>query len=446
MSQVYDFIGIGLGPFNLSLAALSEPQDDVSALFLERRASFDWHPGMMLDDVTLQTPFMSDLVTMADPTSPYSFLNYAKQQGKLYSFYIRESFFLLRKEYNQYCQWVSQSLDSVRFNHNVTSVTYDEQHDYYVVNAKVASDDDYEQARRQTFYARHLVLGTGPVPYIPECARGKSDNIIHSGDYLRRKADLESGSSVAIIGGGQSAAEIYHDLLHNQHSDSPYLYWLTGSDRYFPLEYTKLTLEMTSPEYVDYFYQLPASKRDSLNQHQKNLYKGINGDLINQIFDLLYQKNLDGPVRTTLKTHSRLTAVQRNQSSLALTFRHWQLEQDFQINADYVVLATGFSHASPGFLQPLKSHLKFDARQRFAVSRDYAIDRAQCRVFVQNAEAHTHGFVTPDLGMACYRNSVILNKIAGREVYPVEQHIAFQTFGLDDVEVISNSQRDEDAA
>ncbi|WP_137168156.1 lysine N(6)-hydroxylase/L-ornithine N(5)-oxygenase family protein [Salinimonas lutimaris] len=446
MSQVYDFIGIGLGPFNLSLAALSEPQEDVSALFLERRPSFDWHPGMMLDDVTLQTPFMSDLVTMADPTSPYSFLNYAKQQGKLYSFYIRESFFLLRKEYNQYCQWVSQSLDSVRFNHNVTSVTYDEQHDYYVVNTKVASDHEYEQAQRQTFYARHLVLGTGPVPYIPECARGKSANIIHSGDYLRRKAELESASSVAIIGGGQSAAEIYHDLLHNQHDDSPYLYWLTGSDRYFPLEYTKLTLEMTSPEYVDYFYQLPASKRDSLNQHQKNLYKGINGDLINQIFDLLYQKNLDGPVRTTLKTHSRLTAVQRNQTSLALTFRHWQLEQDFQINADYVVLATGFAHSAPGFLQPLKAHLNYDAKQRFAVSRDYAIDRAQCRVFVQNAEAHTHGFVTPDLGMACYRNSVILNKIAGREVYPVEQQVAFQTFGLDDVEIISNPQRDEDAA
>jgi lysine N6-hydroxylase len=48
---------------------------------------------------------------------------------------------------------------------------------------------------------------------------------------------------------------------------------------------------------------------------------------------------------------------------------------------------------------------------------------------VQNAELHTHGFVTPDLGMAAYRNSCILRDILGREVYPVERSIAFQEFG-----------------
>jgi lysine N6-hydroxylase len=50
-------------------------------------------------------------------------------------------------------------------------------------------------------------------------------------------------------------------------------------------------------------------------------------------------------------------------------------------------------------------------------------------IFVQNAELHTHGFVTPDLGMAAYRNSCILREITGREVYPVERTIAFQEFG-----------------
>lgn len=92
-NQPYDFIAIGLGPFNLSLACLSEPLEDVKSLFLEQRSEFDWHPGMMLEGVTLQTPFMSDLVTMADPTSQYSFLNYAKLNNRLYPFYIRESFF-----------------------------------------------------------------------------------------------------------------------------------------------------------------------------------------------------------------------------------------------------------------------------------------------------------------------------------------------------------------
>ena len=69
----------------LALASSSDP-DEVEYYarllgverFLEAKTSFSWHPGMMLDGVHLQTPFMADLVTMADPTSPFSFLAYAK--------------------------------------------------------------------------------------------------------------------------------------------------------------------------------------------------------------------------------------------------------------------------------------------------------------------------------------------------------------------------------
>ncbi|KKL66993.1 hypothetical protein LCGC14_2139420, partial [marine sediment metagenome] len=130
---IYDVIGIGLGPFNLSLACLTAPLEGVSSLFLDKNAEFNWHPGMMLPEVSLQTPFMSDLVTLADPTSPYSFLNYIKQQGRLYSFYIRENFFLLRQEYNQYCQWATQQLPNLRFNSEVQHVEYSQDSDIYIV-------------------------------------------------------------------------------------------------------------------------------------------------------------------------------------------------------------------------------------------------------------------------------------------------------------------------
>ncbi len=117
--HIHDLVGIGLGPFNLSLACLSSSIDSLDAVFFDRNSEFNWHPGMMLEDAHLQTPFMADLVTLADPTHPLSFLNYAKCQGKLYSFYIRENFFLLRKEYNQYCQWAAEQLDNVHFGHEV---------------------------------------------------------------------------------------------------------------------------------------------------------------------------------------------------------------------------------------------------------------------------------------------------------------------------------------
>ena len=39
------------------------------------------------------------------------------------------------------------------------------------------------------------------------------------------------------------------------------------------------------------------------------------------------------------------------------------------------------------------------------------------------------GYLPPDLGQACYRNSIIIREILGREYYPVERSMAFQRFG-----------------
>ncbi len=91
--HTYDVVGIGLGPFNLGLAALTHELTDLDGVFLEARDEFSWHPGMMLEGATIQVPFMADLVTMADPTSRFGFLNHLKQIGRLYPFYIRESFY-----------------------------------------------------------------------------------------------------------------------------------------------------------------------------------------------------------------------------------------------------------------------------------------------------------------------------------------------------------------
>jgi lysine N6-hydroxylase len=56
---------------------------------------------------------------------------------------------------------------------------------------------------------------------------------------------------------------------------------------------------------------------------------------------------------------------------------------------------------------------------------------------------HTHGFVTPDLGMACYRNSYIIKEITGIEHYAIETKIAFQEFGVAASEVIESNVFEE---
>ncbi len=40
-NQVFDLIGIGIGPFNLGLAALSQTIPGLKALFLDQTEAFD---------------------------------------------------------------------------------------------------------------------------------------------------------------------------------------------------------------------------------------------------------------------------------------------------------------------------------------------------------------------------------------------------------------------
>ncbi|WP_432094069.1 lysine N(6)-hydroxylase/L-ornithine N(5)-oxygenase family protein [Streptomyces sp. bgisy100] len=427
MSTPHDFIAIGLGPFNLGLACLTEPIDELDGVFLESKPDFDWHSGMLLETSTLQTPFMSDLVTLADPTSPYSFLNYLKESGHLYSFYIRENFYPLRSEYNDYCRWAAARLSSVRFSHTVTSVEYDAADEVYVVHA-----DDLAAGERRTFRAERLVLGTGTPPYVPESCRGLGGDLIHNSRYLDSKDTLQSKDSITIVGSGQSAAEIYYDLLQDIDAHGYELTWVTRSPRFFPLEYTKLTLEMTSPEYVDYYHALPETTRDRLVTSQKNLYKGINSELIDEIFDLLYIKNRRGPCPTRLLTNTALTGTTYDEAAGAYTLGLRQEEQgtDFALTTQGLVLATGYRYEVPRFLAPVTDRIAWDAQGRYDVARNHSIDHGGNGIFLQNAAAHTHSITAPDLGMGAYRNSAIIREMLGREVYPVEKRIAFQEFGV----------------
>ncbi|MEU9210227.1 SidA/IucD/PvdA family monooxygenase [Streptomyces sp. NPDC048415] len=415
-TRVHDFVGIGLGPFNLGLACLTEPIAELDGVFLESKPTFEWHSGMFLEGAHLQTPFMSDLVTLADPTSPYSFLNYLKESGRLYAFYIRENFYPLRVEYDDYCRWAANKLTNVRFSTTVTEVTYEE--GVYVVRTGAG----------ESFRARHLVLGTGTPPYIPEACAGLGGDFLHNSRYVHHRQELQRKESITLVGSGQSAAEIYYDLLSEIDVHGYQLNWVTRSPRFFPLEYTKLTLEMTSPEYIDYFHALPEPTRYRLRSEQKGLFKGIDGDLINEIFDLLYQKNLAGPVPTRLLTNSSLNTARYDDGAYTLGLRQQEQGKDYELRSQGLILATGYQYAEPEFLKPVRDRLRYDSHGNFDVARNYAIDTTGRGVFLQNAGVHTHSITSPDLGMGAYRNAYIIRELLGTEYYPVEKTIAFQEF------------------
>jgi lysine N6-hydroxylase len=431
---VLDFIAIGLGPFNLSLACLAEPIRDLRGLFLERSEDFDWHPGMLIDDTTLQNPFLADLVSLADPKSKFSFLNYCKQEGKLYAYYIRERFYLSRAEYNRYCKWAIRQLSSIAFGSHVERVEYVEsagERGHYVVSGR-----HVRTGKPFTHRAARLVVGVGSVPQLPACCDEAREHCIHSAHYVARKRELQQKRSIAVIGSGQSAAEIFHDLLKESDEHGYALTWITRSPRFFQMENTKLTLEMISPDYIDYFYNLPDGVRESIIARQDSLYKGVNASLINQIYDLLDDRRSRGCNSARLITNSELTGCHYDHSDDRFHLRFVQRDEGVQYThaTDGAIFATGYGQNVPGFIDGIRERIRWDDKGRYLPSRNYAIDVNGRDIFVQNAGLHSHGLTNPDLGMSCYRNSCILRELTGVEHYKIERRIALQDFSVPDTE------------
>src|SRR5699024_10119129 len=89
----------------------------------------------------------------------------------------------------------------------------------------------------------------------------------------------------------------------------------------------------------------------------------------------------------------------------------------------------GYRSQVPEFLTPLGEEVRLDSHGRLDVSRHYTIND-EGTIHVVGGEEHTHGVTAPDLGFGPWRASVVLAAVTGREPYPIENRIAFQTFGV----------------
>ncbi|MBO8164006.1 MAG: lysine N(6)-hydroxylase/L-ornithine N(5)-oxygenase family protein [Brevibacillus sp.] len=436
MSSVFDVVGIGIGPFNLGLAALLEKVPEIKAVFFEQKPRFEWHGGMLIEGTTLQVPFFADLVTMADPTHPLSFLNYLHEQGRLYHFYFLERFHVPRREYSHYCQWAAEHLDTCRFGCEVTDVRLHREGEEEWFSVAVA---DHESGRSMNVLSRHLVLGVGSVPFVADRFQHLPENdVFHSAHFLDRLDRCRQAKSITIIGSGQSAAEIFLHLLQEQGEYGYRLDWFTRSAGFFPMEYSKLGLEHFSPDYTRYFYGLPQQKKDVIRAGQDLLYKGISAQTIADIYDSLYEATVAGKrpaVRLLANTEVREVRAGRNENGTYYHLSCHHVEQGtwFAHDSEVVILATGYRHVVPDCIRPLHSLIRRDSLGRYEVEADYRLtlrEKVNNRIYIQNGELHTHGVGAPDLGLGAYRNSVIINSLTGREVYPVRPRNVFQQFGI----------------
>ncbi|KAB1145680.1 SidA/IucD/PvdA family monooxygenase [Streptomyces luteolifulvus] len=437
-----DLVGIGIGPFNLSLAALAQPLTGLDTVFYEQRPAFAWHPGLLIDGATVQVPFLADLVTLADPASPWSFLSHLKARDRLFPFYFAERFHIQRTEYDAYCRWVAENLPGLHFSHQADAVRFNPEREVFEVDFTRLGPDG-EAAELGRTYTRNVVLGIGTAPHVPEPLRPLVEApgvpVVHAADYLAHRETFLAAGHVTVVGSGQSGAEVFLDLLRHRPAGRERLRWIGRTEAFAPMEYSKLGLEHFTPDYTRYFHGLAEPVRDRLVTAQWQLHQGIDAGTVAAIHDELYHRTLNGgwPDAVLTPGVSVRTAGRIATAKIELHVEHLQQNTRSRLTTDAVVLATGYRERSlDPLLAGLDSFLRRDSHERprvdehFRLVLDPSVTGAGCHVYVQNAERHTHGVGAPDLGLAAWRSATILNSLTGKETYPLPARTAFTTFGL----------------
>lgn len=407
--DVYDIIGIGAGPSNLSLAALAQPVPGLRIAVLERRESFAWHPGILLPGVTVGTAPVKDLVTLVDPTNRHSFLNFLVEKGRIYRFLIAHNTSVSRKEFNQYYSWAADRLPAVLFGVDVRKINHEG--DIFVV-----------ETSKGVWRARNIVLGTGQVPHVPEFARDKlGPDVLHSSEFLLGERTL-AGKDVLLVGGAQSATEIASHILAEDEKLPRRFTWVSGRSGFLPLDDSPFSNEWFNPSYVRYFHSLDrARRRELLDQHllsSDGAWEPLQLEIYRRLYALDYL--LDVPFSYDLLSGHRVTDLMSTGSGYEATIQSPDTNEHAATHADVVVLATGYRATLPDFFQPIKEHITLSEGEP-SVDSSFGIEwdgPDENRMYVQNGARQTHGVADSNLSVAAWRSAVILNDVCGRTIYP----------------------------
>ncbi|HHT0593392.1 TPA: lysine N(6)-hydroxylase/L-ornithine N(5)-oxygenase family protein [Legionella anisa] len=408
---VCDLLGVGAGPFNLSVAALLSSVKKISSVFFEQNEDVIWHPGMLFPNAEIQVSYLNDLVTLVDPTNAYSFIAYLAKHKRLYRFINAQFKHVLRAEFSQYLNWVSRSLPNLLFNEKVEEVSFDKS--YFVM-----------QTSQRKIKGKHLILGNGLSVKVPACVKpylGK--NVLHNKNFLLNPINWR-GKKVAIIGGGQSGAEIVQHILSSEQLPSE-LNWISKRSQLLPMDTSPFVSELFTPKYAEFFFHVPEKEKAFLLQEQLLASDGISSHLLQAIYQKLYSLELLEHKHKFFKflPDHELTSMNSGLGRYQLILTELSTMSKRVISADIVILCTGYQWEFPAYLSPLSEKIPLN-NGAFCVNQDFSIvweGPKQHRMYVQNAARNSYGIAEPNLNIMAWRSAKIINSVAQSSIYELDQ-------------------------
>ncbi|MET9569598.1 lysine N(6)-hydroxylase/L-ornithine N(5)-oxygenase family protein [Streptomyces virginiae] len=429
--EIHDVVGIGFGPSNLALAiALEEhranvPDRPVKAVFFERQASFGWHRNMLLPSTTMQISFLKDLATFRNPVSRFSFVSYLHEAGRLVQFVNNQDFFPTRQEFHHYLEWAAAGLaDRVSYGSEVTAIRP-------AGDAGSGSPEHLELEVRgaggdvRLVKARNVAISTGLVPRMPAGVTA-DERVWHSSQFLERFRGLDPNElkSVAVVGAGQSAAEItrfLYDMLPHARVSA-----VIPSYGYSVADDTPFANQVFDPAAVDEYYFGTDQAREAFwHYHRNTNYSVVDDEVIRALHQRSYEEEVRGDKRLHFLNLTRVAEVGRVGNETRLTLNSLLDSEPQELDVDALVFATGYEGMDPaGLLGDFDRHFLRDETGRHRVERDYRLVTASglsCGIYLQGGTEHTHGLSSSLLSNIAVRSGEIADSIVLRRA---EQELA----------------------
>lgn len=365
-----DLLLIGAGPSNIALAValeeLGSPSDVGKALMLEAGSAIGWHPGMMFTEAQSQVSFLKDLATLRDPTSAFTFLNFLHKTGRLDDFVNLQTFFPYRREISAYLRWCASRLQKVEVRYGAA-----------VVAIQPVLDGTGNVQRWQitcgngsSYMARRIVYGAGRQAHIPEpFGTLKTPRVLHASRFLGEIGRLDPAliTSVAVVGGAQSSAEVFQECA--QRFPQAEVNLLMRSVGMKPYGGSRFTNQLYGFDFVDHFYDAPEQARqDMLNMMRDSNYAGVTPSMLETLFRQQYLQRLDKSDRVRIHTQCQFTQARLIGERVVLDWTEGHARQACSGGFDVVVLGTGYRNQMPQLLQQAVEPM---AIQNLVVDRNY---------------------------------------------------------------------------
>ncbi|KAI1451501.1 L-ornithine 5-monooxygenase [Annulohypoxylon moriforme] len=478
--SVHDLVCVGFGPASLAIAvALHDSIDrgnlsktggapSPKVLFLEKQPRFAWHAGMLLPGAKMQISFVKDMASLRDPTSQFTFLNYLHKNDRLVEFTNLNTFLPARVEYEDYLRWCASFFDDVvRYNTEVVSVAPDKASESAgSVSTFTVTSKNVKTGALTSYKARNVLLAIGGQASIPKCLPSNHPRVIHSSQYANLVPQIldkrDSPYRVAVVGAGQSAAEIFNNVQTLYPNSRTSL--IMRSEFLKPSDDSPFVNSIFNPSFVDSLYQRSAENRYSLLEGARSTNYGVvRLELIERLYERMYDQRREIGSDERKWPHRILSAtdvvgLDTKADQLRLTVRPLSLTKphDYSLgengvrngageeevlDVDLVIAATGYqrqSHltmmedvadllpeadgskgipTSNGFGAKFsESRIKDHALR---VSRDYSVQFAPGKVssgsgiWLQGCCEGTHGLSDTLLSVLATRSGEIVNSIFG---------------------------------